>query len=152
MQSKPLHLFLDVLSYIFLMTYNVDVVFRRTALLWRTCLKLAFWSLTWSNTGASDWPPTLPSLYWGLTRCVHKYTQKHSKAAARKELFYVQLPILLVLKDKDSIILCFSSTNFMKRPERQCVSQLPCPVCGINLSFSSVLSGEVISCWATNRS
>lgn len=47
-------------------------VFREKAPLWKTCLKPASWSLTWSNTGASNWQPTLPSQYWEWTRCVKR--------------------------------------------------------------------------------
>lgn len=48
---------------------------RRTDPLWRMFMNVVFWSLTWSNTGASSWPLTLPSLSWELTRCVHKRTK-----------------------------------------------------------------------------
>lgn len=66
-------------------------VIRQRGLLWRTCLNAAFWSLISSNTGASNWPPTLPSQYWGLTRWVHKHKyswHRSSKEAATKGNFF----------------------------------------------------------------
>lgn len=110
-----------------------DAVIRQRDLLWRTCLNAAFWSLISSNTGASNWPPMLPSQYWGLTRWVHKHKHKillehrsAKQATTKGDIF--SLHLLIHTHVRGIFQLCFF--------------KLPCPIYGALLT--SVLINMVI--------